>query len=102
MTIDYDVPRVAEADADSDSGVYDLKALTVRRGEAATRIRDDLGLVDDEALDLPGSGTINEELVAVVVPRRLDEFTCGGCFLVQHKSRAVRQAGVGMLCPDCA
>ena len=50
--------------------------------------------------ELPGADLSHETLSVEVTPRQADEFTCTGCFLVQHESR--RSAPAADLCRDCA
>ena len=93
MSIDYDLPRVADPAADSDSLMVGLGTLKVDRGLAATQVQEELELAENEPLELPGFGLTDEELVVAVVPRRADEFTCAGCFLgsAQEPGRSPRR-----------
>jgi hypothetical protein len=68
----------------------------------ARRPNVDLDEADDQdGLELPGADLSGEELVMPVIPKRADEFTCGSCFLVQHRSWAARTAGGRAICFDC-
>ena len=56
-----------------------------------------------EPYELPGADLSGEELEISVVPRQDDEFTCGSCFLVQHRSMMAHDPGDGFpICRDCA
>jgi hypothetical protein len=97
MAADYDTPRTSDDDLDVDS-VEELKA---RRAEST------VGLIDpDEGesglFEFPGADLSGEELTVRVLPRQADEFTCTGCFLVQHRSRLVRHTRRDSICQDCA
>lgn len=96
MTVDYDVPRVLELDREEEF----LDSLPVRG--AASAAPQDLDVAGDEPLELPSADLADQELTVQVLPRQADEFTCTGCFLVQHKSRLARRVNDGALCPECA
>jgi hypothetical protein len=53
-----------------------------------------------ESYELPGADLSHETLSIEVTPEQTDEFTCTGCFLVQHRSR--RASPTADLCVDCA
>jgi hypothetical protein len=64
-------------------------------------------IVDDDAnyvsfFELPGADLSGEELSAMVIPQRADEFTCSSCFLVQHGSRLRISSSGPPICADCA
>ena len=83
-TTDYDAPRRSSIE---DVQIESLDALRTTRAEAQSPAVD----LDDsdtgECLELPGADLSGEELTMVVIPKRLDEFTCTSCFLVHHRSR---------------
>ncbi|AYY13428.1 DUF4193 domain-containing protein [Actinobacteria bacterium YIM 96077] len=99
MATDYDAPRKSEEEISEDS----LEDLKTRRLDSASS-----GIVDvDEAemaesLELPGADLSNEELAVRVLPRQADEFTCGECFLVHHRSQLAKEDGGKLVCRDCA
>ena len=37
-----------------------------------------------------------------VIPKQADEFTCGSCFLVHHRSRLASEKKGVAICTDCA
>ncbi len=75
--------------------------LTGRRNDSpATLDSDDSDSAD--SYDLPGADLSGEELYVRVIPKRADEFTCGSCFLVHHRSRLARGRGSTSICTDCA
>lgn len=87
MTVDYDTRRrTVESEEEP------LAELAVRTPPEL----DDADLAD---YDLPDNDLSGEELVVRVLPQQHDEFTCTGCFLVQHRSRLA--AGRNSLCADC-
>ena len=95
-TTDYDAPRRSSIE-DVDS----LDALTAARAEAQSPAVD----LDDsdtgESPELPGADLSGEELTMVVIPKRVDEFTCTSCFLVHHRSRLASAPGRPPVCTDC-
>lgn len=98
MTVDYDAPRRAPADAEDDS----LEELAARRGEVSSAVLD----LDEpdvvESYELPGADLSGEELTVRVMPKQADEFTCSSCFLVHHRSRLARGTNGTSICTDCA
>jgi hypothetical protein len=97
-TTDYDAPRRSSIeDVQTDS----LDALTTARAETQSPVVD----LDDsdtgESPELPGADLSGEELTMVVIPKRVDEFTCTACFLVHHRSRIASAAGQPPVCTDC-
>jgi hypothetical protein len=97
MATDYDAPRKTDDDHD-ESGIEELKA---RRTKTAVGLAD-LDEGEHGPIELPGSDLSDEQLVVRVLPRQADEFTCTGCFLVQHRSRLARHTRRESLCQDCA
>lgn len=98
MATDYDAPRKSEDDISEDS----LEELKTRRMDNASGVVD----VDEaelaESLELPGADLSNEELAVRVLPRQADEFTCGQCFLVHHRSQLAKEDNGTLICRDCA
>ena len=94
-TTDYDAPRGAVADLDSDS-LEELKARRTSTQSAA------LDLDEADEFELPGADLADEELTVAVVPMRNDEFRCSKCFLVHHRSQLVHQSNGENVCRDCA
>lgn len=98
MATDYDSPRTTEDEIGEDS----LEELKARRAEAQTGAVD----VDEadlaESLELPGADLSGEELTVRVLPRQADEFTCGRCFLVHHRSQLASSSGGQLICRECA
>ena len=97
MATDYDASRKTEDEQREES----LEARRLTSGEDKTS-----GKVDEdetelaESYELPGADLSHETLSVEVTPEQTDEFTCTGCFLVQHESR--RSAPGIDLCSDCA
>ncbi|MGH3436621.1 MAG: DUF4193 domain-containing protein [Sciscionella sp.] len=101
MATDYDAPRAKNTEPADDA----LAGLKVRQSEAQSSVID----VDDDTssddFELPGadlSALSMEELSVRVIPLQTDEFTCAGCYLVQHRSRLAEQRDGRNLCRDCA
>jgi hypothetical protein len=102
MTVDYDAPRRAPVDAEEP-----LNAIVARRNDPATAVLDiDETDIDEtdilESYELPGADLSDEELIVSVVPKRDDEFTCRGCFLVHHRNSRARGRPRESICTDCA
>lgn len=87
MTVDYDTRRRT-----MDSEEEPLVELAVR----TPRELDDTDIAE---FDLPDTDLTGEELVVRVLPQQPDEFTCTGCFLVQHRTRLA--PGRNSVCADC-
>ena len=97
MTVDYDTPRRTRIEAQEDS----LNPLAGRLGDKSAPLGVDEGDSMDfyDRLDLDLTG---EELMVQVVPKQPDEFTCGSCFLVHHRSRLARGRNGDAICTECA
>jgi hypothetical protein len=98
MATDYDAPRKTEDESPGES----LEALQASRGTSAQTAVIDLDENDTaEGIDLPGADLSSEELTVVVVPEQSDEFTCGSCFLVRHRSQIALEKNGLKYCKDC-
>ncbi len=95
MTVDYDVSRRAPMESE-DVPLADLAGLP------AATVLDAEDSDTAESYELPGADLSDEELVVGVVPKQPDEFTCGVCFLVHHRSRLARGHTSASVCTDCA
>ncbi len=98
MTVDFDAPRRAEAEDQSEAGFGDLKVG--RSDTAKAAVIDD----EDEAdiYELPAVEVSDDELSVRVIPKQANEFTCSSCYLVLHRSRLARHVGARVICADCA
>lgn len=99
MATDYDAPRKQEEELKEDS----IEELKTRRNEQQHPNADE----DDEATaadgyELPGADLSHEELSVVVLPAQEDEFTCGSCFLVRHRSQIAEEKNGVKICVECA
>ena len=47
----------------------------------------DTSITESNPNPTAGADLSREELIMVVIPKRLDEFTCASCFLVHHRCR---------------
>ena len=98
MPKDYDAPRGDRQDFDTDS-LEGLQAAENKKGPVDDT--DDGDIV--EPIDLPDFDYSNEEISVDVVPKKSDEFTCGVCYLVQHRNRLAYTENDGtMVYRDCA
>lgn len=98
MATDYDASRKTEDEQKEES----LEARRLTSGEqdktSGTIDEDETALA--ESYELPGADLSHEILSVEVTPKQADEFTCTGCYLVQHVSR--RSSPGTDLCGDCA
>lgn len=83
MTTSFHAPRTAGRSAQP-SAVIDL---------AETELA--------ELYELPGADVSPEELALEIVAQRADEFTCGSCFLVRHRSQLAKEKSGLKYCKDC-
>jgi hypothetical protein len=92
---DYDARRTATVEPETDS----LDLLQERRATPA----DDLaGAEFADGYELPGFDILDEELTTPVIPMRDDEFRCGSCFLVLHRSLHAAVRNGRDTCRDCS
>ncbi len=98
MATDYDAPRKTD-DEQSEDSIEELKA---RRHDKNSGKVDEDEVEAAESFELPGADLSHEELSVKVLPRQADEFTCGSCFLVHHRSQLAEQRNGVLICRDCA
>lgn len=98
MATDYDAPRKSDDELNEDS----LEELKSRRVDKSTSSVDVDETEQAEGFELPGADLSGEELSVRVIPRQADEFTCGRCFLVHHRSQLASEKGGIMVCSECA
>ncbi|HLR84295.1 MAG TPA: DUF4193 domain-containing protein [Nocardioidaceae bacterium] len=98
MATDYDAPRKTD-DEQSEDSIEELKA---RRHDKNSGKVDEDEVEAAESFELPGADLSHEELSVKVLPRQSDEFTCGSCFLVHHRSQLAEQRNGQLICRDCA
>ncbi len=89
---DYDAPRTLANEPAAES----LDLLQERRNAGP---EEDLA---EPEFELPAYDIIDEELTAPVIPVRADEFRCGRCFLVLHRSMHAGTRNGADTCRDCA
>jgi hypothetical protein len=99
MATDYDAPRRNESDEIGEDSLEELKA---RRNEAQSAAVDVDETDTAESFELPGADLSGEELTVRVLPKQADEFTCGRCFLVHHRSQLAKESNGMMICTECA
>ena len=97
MATDYDAPRKQEDELKEDS----IEELRTRRTDAQSGTVDEDEAAAAESFELPGADLSNEELSVVVLPAQEDEFTCGSCFLVRHRSQIAEERGGVKYCVEC-
>jgi len=99
-TADYDAPRrntIEDVDTDP------LDALRTARTEAQAPDVDLDESDTGESPELHGADLSGEKLTMVVIPKRVDEFTCTSCLLVvHHRSRIASAPGRPPVCTDWA
>jgi len=98
MATDYDAPRKTDDDVAEDS----IEELQARRVDKSTGTVDEDETELAEGFELPGADLSNEDLTVKVLPAQRDEFTCGSCFLVHHRSQLVTERGGMPICSECA
>ena len=98
MATDYDAPRKTDDEISEDS-IEELKARRVDTRSSSV----DVDVTEQaEGFELPGADLSGEELSVRVLPRQADEFTCGKCFLVHHRSQLASEKNGVMVCRECA
>ncbi|WP_372734817.1 DUF4193 family protein [Nocardioides sp.] len=98
MATDYDASRKTEEEQKEES--LEARRLTLGEQDKTSGKVDEDEAEIAESYELPGADLSHETLSIEVTPKQADEFTCTGCFLVQHVSR--RSAPGVDLCHDCA
>ncbi|GAB2599712.1 DUF4193 domain-containing protein [Kocuria arenosa] len=97
MATDYDAPRKQDDELKEDS----IEELQTRRTDPQSGSVDEDEAAAAETFELPGADLSNEELSVVVLPAQEDEFTCGSCFLVRHRSQIAEDRGGVKYCVEC-
>ena len=98
MATDYDAPRKTEEELNEDS----LEELKARRLDKNSGKVDEDEAEAAESFELPVADLSHEELAVRVLPKQEDEFTCGSCFLVHHRSQLAYEKNGSNVCRDCA
>ncbi|THV42649.1 DUF4193 domain-containing protein [Glycomyces buryatensis] len=99
MATDYDAPR---RDKEEQTGGADsIEALAKGRSDQTGSVDVDEAEVA-ENFELPGADISDEELSVKVLPMQADEFRCGSCFLVHHRSQFAKEKNGQPICKDCA
>jgi hypothetical protein len=99
MATDYDAPRKTEDDALAEDSIEELKARRIDKAASTVDV-DETALAEN--LELPGADLSDESLSVRVLPRQADEFTCGRCFLVHHRSQLAGEKDGMPICKECA
>ena len=97
MATDYDAPRKTDDDVNEDS----IEELKSRRTDTQSAVVDEDETEAAEGFELPGADLSDEELMVRVLPAQADEFTCGSCFLVRHRSQVAKEKDGMLHCTDC-
>ena len=97
MATDYDAPRKQDEELKEDS----IEELQTRRSDSQSGSVDEDEAAAAESFELPGADLSNEELSVVVLPAQEDEFTCGSCFLVRHRSQIAEERNGVKYCVEC-
>jgi len=97
VATDYDELRPDLKESQEDS----LEAVKSANAPDPRSVVRELDGDDSGDGDAPGGEIVDGELTVHVIPAGKDEFTCGSCFLVRHRSQIARlQDGVAY-CTDC-
>ena len=99
MATDYDAPRKTEDDGLAEDSLEELKARRIDKAASTVDV-DETELAEN--LELPGADLSDESLSVRVLPRQADEFTCGRCFLVHHRSQLAGDKDGMPICKECA
>ena len=99
MATDYDAPRKTEDDDLNEDSIEELKSRRVDKGGSGVDVDE---AEQAEGFELPGADLSGEELSVRVIPRQADEFTCGRCFLVHHRSQLAKEDKGQLICTECA
>lgn len=99
MATDYDAPRKTDDDDLAADSIEELKARRVDKSASTVDV-DETELAEN--LELPGADLSDESLSVRVLPRQVDEFTCGSCFLVHHRSQLAGERNGLPICKECA
>ena len=98
MATDYDAPRKTDDELNEDS-IEELKSRRVDKSSSSVDVDE---TEQAEGFELPGADLSGEELSVRVLPKQADEFTCGRCFLVHHRSQLAKESNGMMICTECA
>lgn len=97
MAQDYDEARPDVAEA-SERTLKDVQKMDAPNAKS---VQVDLEETDlSEGQELPGA-IVLDELVVEVIPQGTDEFVCGECFSVWHRSQAAKVLAGVTICRDC-
>ncbi len=99
MATDYDAPRTQPEDEPANESLEAIQARTSVTTQAPAIDLEDADTA--EGIDLPGADLSHEELTVAVIPEQADEFTCGSCFLVRHRSQLAPSSTGAQYCTDC-
>lgn len=97
MAQDYDEvrPDVAEV---SERVLKDVQKMDAPTAKSVTAELDETDL--SEGAELPGA-ILLDELVVEVVPQAENEFLCGECFLLRHRSMSAKTVNGTTFCREC-
>jgi hypothetical protein len=97
MAQDYDEARPDVAEASERT----LKDVQKMDAPDAKSVHSDLDETDfSDGQELPGA-IVLDELVVEVIPQGIDEFVCGECFSVRHRSQAAKTLAGATICREC-
>lgn len=99
MATDYDAPRKTDDDDLNEDSLEELKSRRVDKGASSVDVDE---TEQAEGFELPGADLSGEELSVRVIPKQADEFTCGRCFLVHHRSQLAKETNGQPVCKECA
>ncbi|MDO5626758.1 MAG: DUF4193 domain-containing protein [Mobilicoccus sp.] len=99
MATDYDAPRKTDDDELGEDSIEELKSRRVDKSASSVDVDE---AEQAESFELPGADLSGEEYSVRVVPKQADEFTCGRCFLVHHRSQLAGESGGLPICKECS
>lgn len=94
VATDYDAPRTRETDEPDN-----LDGLKPTRVVDGSQLGEDLDPLELE-LAATGADVLTDDSTVQVLPPFPDEFTCGRCHLIRHRSQLADDAA--NICTDCA
>lgn len=98
MTTGYQRPRSRQQHTRPGAGGH---ASTGAPGTCKDAVIDLADTELAELFELPGGEVAAEELELEILAQQADEFTCGSCFLVRHRSQLALEKNGLMYCRDC-
>ena len=101
MAQDYDQPKDKDEEDDDEAAVAQLSDASSDNDGSIDGDDDENAIAD--SYELPGADLSNEDSSVTIIPTQQDEFICGNCFLVKHRSQlAYTDENGQLICKECA